>query len=786
MSGARWRKVRADLLANKMRSGLAIVSLAVGTTAVGAMFLAGSGIDASFTSTLRAADPPSAMLVTEPFGPELVDEVAAHPAVGQVEGRRLHQVQMTAADGGRATVQLVAMADFADNDLARIEPTAGTWPPGPGSVVFERASLPELGLDIGETASVEVPGDAPVALTVSGTAFDAYEVAPMVGGPIRGYVALDTIAELTGDDDLDALYLRGPGEAPSREQAVAMTAAVRDEVLAPAGVAIVSTRIDEPGEHPAGNAVSFVTLAMQLLSLLGLAVAVGLVLTTVAALLAQQRTQLGVMKAIGATAGQLTVQYLAYVVLLALVAITLSVPAALASGRLVAGLIAGIVNIELAPMGVPVAVILAQVGIALLVPVAAVTLAVRRACRITVREAITDLGLAGSVRTRRRSVPFARPTVLAYRNAVRNRPRLGLTVLTVGLCGAVLVGVISTGSALGDLGDEVAGYDDYDLALALTEPVALDDAIDVLGDEAGVTAVEGWLQKQALGVRPDSIEHDTIDLVGVPPGSGSVAPTLLEGRWFEAADDHAIVINTHLADEAPGLGVGGQINLEVEGHRQRWEVVGISTTTLVGPVAYVPVGDLAASIDAAGQTNLLAVVLAADVDQTAAAEHLGPLALDAGLPVAGVQTNEALRADLDSIFTIVVALLLLVGAILAVVAVVGVAGTMTLGVVEQTREIGVLRTLGASTWTVRRLLLLQGLAVAAVGGLLGVLLSVPVSLLLGNAIGTTLISAEFPFSFSWFGVGIWAAVAATIGALGATQPARVASRLTIRDTLAYE
>ena len=58
------------------------------------------------------------------------------------------------------------------------------------------------------------------------------------------------------------------------------------------------------------------------------------------------------------------------------------------------------------------------------------------------------------------------------------------------------------------------------------------------------------------------------------------------------------------------------------------------------------------------------------------------------------------------------ALLLLVGAILAVVAVVGVAGTMTLGVFEQTREIGVLRTLGATTWAVRRLLLLQGVAVA--------------------------------------------------------------------------
>ncbi len=49
-----------------------------------------------------------------------------------------------------------------------------------------------------------------------------------------------------------------------------------------------------------------------------------------------------------------------------------------------------------------------------------------------------------------------------------------------------------------------------------------------------------------------------------------------------------------------------------------------------------------------------------------------------------------------------------------------------------------------------------------------------------------MISADLPASFSWFAVGIWMPVAIMIGALGATQPARIAARLTIRDTLAYE
>ena len=97
-----------------------------------------------------------------------------------------------------------------------------------------------------------------------------------------------------------------------------------------------------------------------------------------------------------------------------------------------------------------------------------------------------------------------------------------------------------------------------------------------------------------------------------------------------------------------------------------------------------------------------------------------------------------------------------------------------------------LRTLGASSWAVRLLLLRQGLAIAALGGVLGVFVSLPVTWLLREAISSSLIMSPLPTAFSWPGVGLWVVVALLIGAVSSTQPARVASRLTIRDTLAYE
>lgn len=782
---ARAAKLRADVTANRGRTVLAVTSLAIGTLAFGAMFLAGRTVDASFRAGFLGSNPPSAVLGTEPFPASLVADVAAHPDVADAQGRRVVQAVVD-ADGERVDVELVAMPDLADQRIARIEPEEGQWPPEPGAVVLERATTTELGLGIGDDLAVTVPGGAAATLPVTGTAFDVWEIASTLGGLPRAYVDLATMAELTGSTDLDTLYLRAVDDPLDRDAAVALATAVRDDVLSPAGVAVESTIVQDPGEHRASDFFTFLVTALQLLALMALAVAIALVVNTVAALLSQQRRQVGVMKAVGATSHQLVAQYVGYVLVLSAIALVVAVPPALLAGRFLAGSLAGMANFDLLPLGVPWATLAVMALVVTVLPVAAVLVSVRRTARLTVRETLVDRGITASASGGAGRLPLSRPTLLAYRNAVRNRPRLALTVGAVALCGGVLVGVLSTSRSMTLLTDQVAGYVDYDVEVALTEPVALDDAATAVGDVAGVDQVEGWWRAQAFRLRPDGTENENVSITALPPGSTSIRPTLLDGRWLEPGDDHAVVINTHLADEEPDLEVGGEVVLDIEGQRRAWTIVGISSTTLVGPVAHVAVDDLTELLGRPGTTNLAVVGLADGTDATATADRIDEAARAAGLPVGGVQTNAEIRATYGELVGAITGMLLLVAVILAVVAVIGVAGTLTLNVVEQTREIGVLRAIGASSWTVRRVLLLQGLAVAALGAVVGVLLSIPVGLLLRTVVRESLIRAAIPSAFSWTGVAIWLVVALGIGALGATRPARVASRLTIRDTLAYE
>ncbi|MDR2183785.1 MAG: ABC transporter permease [Clostridiales bacterium] len=79
-------------------------------------------------------------------------------------------------------------------------------------------------------------------------------------------------------------------------------------------------------------------------------------------------------------------------------------------------------------------------------------------------------------------------------------------------------------------------------------------------------------------------------------------------------------------------------------------------------------------------------------------------------------------------------LLLAVGAVSLVVAAIGIANTMIMAIYERTKEIGVMKVIGASIKDVRRLFLLEASMIGAFGGLLGVGISAAASYAL-NTVG---------------------------------------------------
>jgi len=116
----------------------------------------------------------------------------------------------------------------------------------------------------------------------------------------------------------------------------------------------------------------------------------------------------------------------------------------------------------------------------------------------------------------------------------------------------------------------------------------------------------------------------------------------------------------------------------------------------------------------------------------------------------------------------------------------GLAITMSLNVIERTREIGILRSLGAQNGVVRRVVIIEGLVIGLISWAIAIPCSIPLAIWLGDSLGNSLLARPLDYIFSIPAVLTWLGLSVLIAIIASVIPAQTAARLTIRDALVYE
>ncbi len=145
---------------------------------------------------------------------------------------------------------------------------------------------------------------------------------------------------------------------------------------------------------------------------------------------------------------------------------------------------------------------------------------------------------------------------------------------------------------------------------------------------------------------------------------------------------------------------------------------------------------------------------------------------------------------LDQVFTILEVILLGIGAIALIVAALGIINTMLMSILERTREIGIMKVIGASNTDVVRIFLMEALAIGFLGGVGGVALGYVVAHLIdiftrmyaaqqGGTIGSMVV---MPLWLIVFAIGF----AMLVGLISGVYPARKAADLSPVEALRYQ
>jgi ABC-type transport system, involved in lipoprotein release, permease component len=510
-----------------------------------------------------------------------------------------------------------------------------------------------------------------------------------------------------------------------------------------------------------------------------------------------------VMKAIGGGSPQILGMYIVMVISYGILALFIAIPLGAVGARALSQLLATMFNFNLPAMEIPPQTILIQVVIGLILPVLASFFPFLSSLRISAAEAMSaytlgkgrfgkngiDQWLSGSNLWSIQKVPV-RSILLSVRNTFRSKGRLALTLITLTLASATFISVFNVRASLSSTVDDMMKVYKFDVWLTFDRSYRSDRIQHEALNVPGVTQTDVWLQLPARRVRPDGSESGMMYMFAPHVGESSLirSPAIAEGRWLTPEDDNAVVVPSGLFQNEPDLGVGKEVVLKIYGKERSFKIVGAYLGSTFASIIYANYDYLSKVANRVGEADALLVTGqvhdAAVVE--AQSEALEKYFEHIGLRVSSVTTLPNERAETEVAFDAIVALLLVMAILLALVGGLGLMGTMSINVLERTREIGVLRAIGAPNRGVSQVFILEGITIGLLSGLMGALLAIPMSQGLNEAVGSRMMGVALTYAYSMPGLWLWLVVVLLLSTLASFIPARNASRMTVREVLAYE
>ena len=788
----RWHKVIRDLWSNKTKTVLVVLAITVGLFAFGSVFITQDILVTDMDNQYRAINSSNITFNTTTFDDNLLRWVREQPEVREAQGRASYMLKMYSGDK-TYNLTLIAYDDKNNITMNRVTPETGTWPPGRREIVFERSSLPLSQAQMGDKLKVELSSGRQYELTVAGTVHDLNAFPGNMVPLPTAYVSLQTLEWMGYSGQWNQINIVTKEKITAIPEISKVASPLRQR-LDDRGLTVYSTVLKNADEHWAKSVTQSFTLILSFLGIFSLVLSAFLVINTITALISQQKRQIGMMKAIGGTGKQIIGLYLVLVSFYGVLALLIALPVSMALGYFFIGMVAHLINIDIINFHLPLSVFFLELGAAVLVPAIAAAVPILNGVRVSTREALSDYGISSKNRygTFDRillKVSFlSRPLLLSLRNTFRRKARLALTLGTLILAGTIFIAVMNIRTSLDvEFTTVFKKYYDWEVALGLDGDYAVKGVERRAMNIPGVTGVDSQTEATFQRVGADGTRGYSFRTIGLLPDSDFVQPDIHSGRWLQAGDRNVLVLTSSLADDMPDVKVGDKITLRTNNENREWEIIGIAPQAW-DKTAYADFNYLTRIEGTAGQTSSLYIRTAQkDGDsQAAMAETVEAQLKKSGIKVGSSITQQAIVSSNASQIDFLIYFLLIMAFMSAAIGALGLMGMMSLNVLERTREIGVMRSIGATSRAVGSIVITEGLIIGIVSWLVAIPVSIPISLIFNTMLGGIMFGTSLAFIFSVQGLVIWFVIITVMAFAASVLPAYRAMRMSVRETLAYE
>lgn len=688
-------------------------------------------------------------------------------------------------------------ANYSDQKMNVLELVSGSFPHGDVAAV-EMGSDTFFGIPTDGEIYIKI-NDRIKKLKIGGVIYNAFSQPAYFGGTAQFYVTQEKFENLLGDSDYSQLYINASQYDEEKVKELGDRLQAKVKKMDNDSYRIIL----DPNKHFFQDQLDGIFMLLGVLGALSLVLGLLLVYNTVNAIISRQVDQIGIMKAIGANTWQIFKIYLANVFLYGVLAMLLAVPLGVIGSWVLSSWLVGSFGADIGGFTVSWLAIWIMIAITIIAPLVASLLPIFSGVKITVREAIstygltTDTGLIENLLSRAKHI--SRMIALTVSNTFRNKGRMVLMQITLVVSGLIFMMVIIVyDSLVYTVKDVMFAILNADITYVFEDFERNKHIEEMTMSYPGVKAVEMWGLTSST-IRPKgqafSEDDESITLFGVPLPTNLYGYQLRQGRWLQPGDTNAIVLNTKLAEEIE-VGVGDWVTIRHENDKESdWQIVGLVFDPIFTSAGNVPRDILLQDLNQVGR-GIAVWIQTIDQNpenQTALAKALREYYEKNGIDVSpyrgvfgfGGDATHEVATTLINQFNFLIVLLAVMAIIIGLVGSIALSGALSLSVMERRREIGVMRAIGASAWTIARLFIGEGLLLGWLSWLIALPLSIPAGrgmvAILSNAFGL-----DITFHYTLTGPVMWFFVITILSIIASWLPARGASRISVRESLAYQ
>ncbi|MEV0647255.1 FtsX-like permease family protein [Phytomonospora sp. NPDC050363] len=383
-----------------------------------------------------------------------------------------------------------------------------------------------------------------------------------------------------------------------------------------------------------------------------------------------------------------------------------------------------------------------------------------------------------------RLMSWSMPGKLGRRNSGRNPRRTAITAaaLMIGVTLVTAIGVLSA-SAQASIDKYFENSVKADLMIGAAAPAGPPPTFkpELLGEMKSVPGVNivvgAWVDFGAKRGTEDVLVQATDDLAGM---NYMFAAKPVEGNTTTLGPND-LVINK-MAAEQFGLKLGDTVPLKFSAAESAkdFTVTGITEVSTDGSATWTVASSNAEQFTTSNPMQAY-VELDEGADTQQVTDQINTLLADN--PLVTVNDVSALSDQIKAIFDIISTVFQVLLIVAMGIAVIGVVNTLTLSVLERTRELGLLRAVGMKKGQVTGMVAVESVVISVFGAILGLAVGAGLGIAAQQALKDQFIDV---LALPWTTMAFYLVAAVVIGVLAALIPAYRANKLNVLRAISYE